>query len=488
MTNHICETCGTQFNASDLPPQHCPICEDERQYVGWRGQRWTDHDALRERYRLRIGEDDGLLALAIDGDFAIDQRALLLPTDAGNILWESLSLVTDEAVEILRARGGVDRIVISHPHFFSSMGAWSDALGGVPIVLHEANRAWVQNHHPAIEYWGGDRLRLSDDVTLVRGGGHFPGSSVLHWAGGPRDGGALFAGDTLQVVPTRRHVSFMFSYPNLIPMRPGAVTALRRRLAGLSYEDVYGYAWGRNIIGGAEAAVQGSFDRYLTSVGAPGAFASARLLVFGATGQVGSRVMAEAVHRGHAVTAVVREPSDVASLPSGVEGVVLDARDRAGVARAVAEHDVTVSALRPPPGREPELAALTRSVLDGAAEAQRRVLIAGGAANLLMPDGSGHTVLSAPGVLPPAVRPIAEASYAQYMACVAHPDADWVYFSPAAMLAPGERTGRYRRGGDVLLVDEAGQSGISMEDYAVAMLDEVERPASNVRRVTVASA
>lgn len=488
MTNYICETCGTQYGASDLPPQGCPICEDERQYVGWRGQRWTEHDALLERYHLRIGEDEGLLALAIDGDFAIDQRALLLPTDAGNILWESLSLVTEEAVDALRARGGVDRIIISHPHFFSSMGTWSDALGGVPILLHEENRKWVQNPHPAVEYWEGDQLRLSDDVLLVRGGGHFSGSTVLHWATGPRPGGALFAGDTLQVVPTRRHVSFMFSYPNLIPMRASAVTALRRRLAGLSFEDVYGYAWGRNIIGAGEAAVQHSFDRYLTSVGAPEAASSARLLVFGASGQVGRRVVAEAVRRGHQVTAVVREGSDVEPLPTGVESLTLDARDRARVAMAMAEHDVAVSALRPPDGQEPELVGLTRSVLDGAADAQRRVLIAGGAANLLMPDGSGHTVLSAPGVLPPTVRAIAEASFAQYMACVAHPDADWVYFSPAAMLGPGERTGRYRRGGDVMLVDDAGQSEISMEDYAVAMLDEVEHPTSNVRRVTVARA
>lgn len=488
MKHHICETCGTQYAASDLPPARCPICEDERQYVGWSGQRWTDHDALLERHRLRIGEDEGLLALEIEGDFAIDQRALLLPTDAGNILWETLSLVTNQALEALRARGGVDRIVISHPHFFAAMGQWSDALGGVPILLHEANRPWVQHDHPAIAYWSGERLRLSDDVQLVRGGGHFPGSTVLHWAAGPRPGGALFAGDTLQVVPSRRHVSFMYSYPNLIPMRPSSVMALRRRLADLSYEDVYGYAWGRNIIGGGDAAVRDSFDRYLTAIGAPDPASSVRLLVFGATGQVGSRVVAEAARRGHRVTAAVRSAEDRERLPRGVASVVLDARDRDRVAEVIAEHELTVSALRPPDGHEGAMVELTRSVLDGAGQSQRRVLIAGGAANLLVPDGSGHTVLTAPGLLPEEARPVAEASFAQYMACVNHPDADWVYFSPAAMLGPGERTGTYRRGGDVMLVDEAGESAISFEDYAVAMVDEIERPAENVRRITVAQA
>ena len=99
---------------------------------------------------------------------------------------------------------------------------------------------------------------------------------------------------------------------------------------------------------------------------------------------------------------------------------------------------------------------------------------------------SGHTVLTAPSFLPDSARPIAEASYAQYLACTADRDADWVYFSPPAMLTPGRRTGRYRRGSDVLLVDDGGESKISMEDFAVAMLDEAETPTPNVKRITVA--
>ena len=130
----ICETCGTQFAESG--PKRCPICEDDRQYVGWQGQRWTSHEKLAVAHRLRLADEAGVLGIGLDPGFAIDQRALFLPTDAGNILWECLSLVTDDAVAALKAKGGVDRIIISHPHFYAAMVEWSEALGGVPILLH----------------------------------------------------------------------------------------------------------------------------------------------------------------------------------------------------------------------------------------------------------------------------------------------------------------------------------------------------------------
>jgi len=268
MACFICETCGTQFAESAAPPPSCPVCEDERQYVGWSGQRWTTHGELARRHVLRIETDGDLLGIGIAPDFAIPQRALLLPTDAGNLLWECVSLVSDDAIAALRARGGVDAIVISHPHFYASMIEWSEALGDVPIVLHAADRAWVRRPSSRIRFWEGDVLRLSEDVTLLRCGGHFPGSTALHWASGPREGGALFPGDALQVVQDRRHVTFMYSYPNFIPMRGSDVHAMRERLVGYDFDDVYGYTWGRNILGGGRAAVDASFDRFLERLAA----------------------------------------------------------------------------------------------------------------------------------------------------------------------------------------------------------------------------
>lgn len=268
MNAWICETCGTQHAASVHPPLACAICTDERQYVGWQGQRWTTHAALAQRHTLRLEDQHGLLGIGLAPDFAINQRALFLQTDAGNILWESLSLVTDAAVAALKERGGVDLIAISHPHFYASMVEWSEALGGVPILLHEADREWVLRPSDRIRFWGGDESKLSRDVTLIRCGGHFPGSTALHWRAGARGGGALLSGDALQVVSDRRHVGFMYSYPNLVPMKPADVRGMRARLAPYEFDDVYGYTWGRDIVGGARAAVEASFDRYLQAVAA----------------------------------------------------------------------------------------------------------------------------------------------------------------------------------------------------------------------------
>jgi hypothetical protein len=268
MPAFICETCGTQFAPSSAPPPACPICEDERQYIGWNGQTWTTHDALAAKHELRLQEEDGVLAIGLDPAFAINQRALLLQTDTGNILWECLSIVTNEAVAALRARGGVDMIAISHPHFYTSMVEWSDAFGGVPILIHEADKEWVQRPSPAIRHWSGEDLELSDSVTLIQCGGHFDGSAALHWRDGPRPGGALFPGDALQVAQDRRHVAFMYSYPNYMPMAPSAVRMMRDRLVRCEFEDVFGFTWKRNIIGGGRAAVDRSFDRYLAAVAA----------------------------------------------------------------------------------------------------------------------------------------------------------------------------------------------------------------------------
>jgi glyoxylase-like metal-dependent hydrolase (beta-lactamase superfamily II) len=219
---------------------------------------------LRGRLKQRLAQEQGLLAIGSDPTFAIDQRALLIPAGGGNILWECVTLMTDEGIEAIRRQGGASRIVISHPHFYATMVDWSEALGGISILLHEADREWIQRPSRHLEFWSGDRCDLGADVTLIRCGGHFPGSTALHWSGHP--GGALFPGDALQVTMDRRHVTFMYSYPNYIPMRPRDVEAMRYRLRPFEFADLFGYTWGRNIIGGARAAVDASFERYLAAV------------------------------------------------------------------------------------------------------------------------------------------------------------------------------------------------------------------------------
>lgn len=265
-TRFICETCGTQFAEAAVPPSACPICEDDRQYVGWAGQRWTTHEELATRHTLRIEPEAGLTALGLAPRFAIDQRALFVRTPELNVLWECVSIVTPEAVAALKDLGGVDAIAISHPHFYAAMTEWSEALGNPPVYLHAADRAWVQCAPANVQFWTGDALALSPALALLHCGGHFAGSTVLHWANGPRPGGSLLAGDTLQVCQDRKSVSFMHSFPNLVPLGARAVTGVRARLAGRDFADVFGYTWGRNILGGGRAAVDRSFDRHLAAL------------------------------------------------------------------------------------------------------------------------------------------------------------------------------------------------------------------------------
>ncbi len=211
-----------------------------------------------------------------------------------------------------------------------------------------------------------------------------------------------------------------------------------------------------------------------------------KIIVFGARGDVGSRVVTEALTRGHSVTAVVRKEAQITSLPALVTVSVVDVSNAVQVAEAMAGHDLAISAVRPPDGQEDLLVDLTRSVLDAAAQVSVRLLLVGGAASLLLPDESGYTVLTAPDFLPDAVVPIARACQAQYELCLAETDADWSYLCPPAMLTPGARSGRYRLGSDVLLRDDDGNAAISMEDFAVALLDEAEAPRHKRTRFTVA--
>ncbi len=267
MAQFICQTCGLQYAENPSAPARCKICADERQYVGWAGQKWTTHEELAQDHSVRLEMDGDLLGIGITPGFAIPQRALFLPTDAGNILWECTSLVTPAAVAELKARGGVDMIVISHPHFYSSMVEWSEAFGGVPVIIHAADREWVSRPSPNLKFWEGDTLELSPSVTLFRCPGHFPGSTVLHWKNGPNGKDLLLAGDALHVVQDRQHVTFMYSVPNYIPSHPECVTEVRQRLDGVGFEDLYGYTWGLNILGNARQAVDTSFDRYFRAVG-----------------------------------------------------------------------------------------------------------------------------------------------------------------------------------------------------------------------------
>lgn len=210
-----------------------------------------------------------------------------------------------------------------------------------------------------------------------------------------------------------------------------------------------------------------------------------RITVFGATGNVGSRVVAEALDRGHDVTAVVRDPDRFPDLPAGVASRSGNAASAEDVAALSAGQDLVISATRPTPGNERALVAMAEALLAGLSRTGVRLLLVGGAGSLSVPDTGGR-VVDDPRYVGSGWRDIALACCDQFESCRVATRVDWSYLSPPALLEPGKRTGRYRLGDDELLLDAEGRSRISMEDFAVALLDEAERPRHRRARFTVA--
>ncbi|MCW2900870.1 MAG: beta-lactamase-like protein [Streptosporangiaceae bacterium] len=264
MSHPICATCGVQYGE---PRADCPICEDERQYVGWDGQRWTSVAELREAgHRGEVEEEGpGVVGIGVTPSVAIGQRALLVRTPSGNVLWDMIPHIDDDLVSEVRALGGVSAIAVSHPHFYGSMIEWAHAFDA-PVHIHAADRRWVGRPDDAVEFWEGDTREIGDGLTLINAGVHFDGGQVLHWRDGEDGAGALFSGDILTVVNDRRWVSFMYSYPNHIPERPRTVRRALRLLEPYPFERVYGAWWRRVVATDGVAAVRRSAERYLRFV------------------------------------------------------------------------------------------------------------------------------------------------------------------------------------------------------------------------------
>lgn len=265
MTSFVCTACGTQYPEDYKPPEQCPICEEERQYVPPRGQSWTTLEALAQSHMNSFREyEPGVIGLG--AGFAIGQRAILVRTPGGNVLWDCVSTLNDATVTMIKGLGGIQAIAISHPHFYTAMGAWSRAFGDAPIHLNAADKDWIMNPSPAVKLWQGDTLKLWDGVTLVRCGGHFPGGTVMHYAGGAAGRGIVCAGDVLSVTTDRKWVSFMRSYPNFIPLSQPEVEHIGAALKPFAFDVIYGHYFDRVIPKDAKTVLEKSVERYVGAI------------------------------------------------------------------------------------------------------------------------------------------------------------------------------------------------------------------------------
>jgi glyoxylase-like metal-dependent hydrolase (beta-lactamase superfamily II) len=263
MTLRICTACGIQQSGA---PDRCPICEDERQFVPEGGQRWTTAQALRTDHRV-VWRDEGpgLHSLIMEPKFAIGQRAFLIEQPQGNILWDCITLLDEATRTRVNEMGGLRAIAISHPHYYSAIADWGRAFGA-PVYVHADDAQWIQERADVLRFWEGETLSLGAGFTLIRCGGHFAGASVLHAAHAGEGRGALFSGDTIQVVPDRAHVSFMRSYPNLIPLNAEAVRRIAAAVEPFPFDAIYGAFPGRTIATGARAALRRSAERYIRAI------------------------------------------------------------------------------------------------------------------------------------------------------------------------------------------------------------------------------
>src|SRR6478735_3886879 len=227
MAAYICTTCGTQYAPTPKQPDSCPICLDERQYVTPAGQSWTTLDVLARRNMNAIHElEPGLISLLTFPHFGIGQRAMFLRTPHGNILWDCIALIDRATIEMINAMGGIKAIAISHPHYYTTMVEWSEASGG----------------------------------------------TVLHWAAGAGGKGALLSGDIVQVVQDNKSVSFMWSFPNFIPLSAPRVEGVMNSLKPYTFDRIHGAFTDRTIWSDGKGVLERSAERYLKMIRGDGSY------------------------------------------------------------------------------------------------------------------------------------------------------------------------------------------------------------------------
>lgn len=214
-TFYICCACGVQYEASENVPAICKICSDVRQFVPKTGQEWK-HLALLQEHNYKnvfVEVEPGLWSIQTYPQVAIGQKAYLIQTAVGNILWDCITYIDQETIDQINKLGGLTAIAISHPHYYSTIVEWGNYFN-CPIYLHENDQEWVMRKSTQIHFWKGESLELTEEVTLIHLGGHFEGSSALHWKEGANKRGTLLVGDSIFIVPDSGWVSFIYSAPN----------------------------------------------------------------------------------------------------------------------------------------------------------------------------------------------------------------------------------------------------------------------------------
>ncbi|KAF9915876.1 hypothetical protein BX616_005167 [Lobosporangium transversale] len=261
----VCVTCGTNTpsDVSGAPLKTCIICDEPRQYIRAGGQEWTTLDELKASKKYKNvftpteADPEHMISIATTPQYAIGQRGILIRTPKGNVLWDCITYIDQETIAKVKELGGLKAIIISHPHYYSSLKEWSEAFGGIPVYTHINDQKWVQRPAENHIFWEGTTLQLLDnEITVMCPGGHFDGSALLLWNKN------LLVADTMMVAASRKSVSFMYSFPNYWPLGPQEVKTIWKTVRPFEFDNLLGAWVGKEVIGHGRSIVYESAKLY----------------------------------------------------------------------------------------------------------------------------------------------------------------------------------------------------------------------------------
>lgn len=256
----VCATCGTKYPI-DYRGSSCLICNDDRQYVPLDGQKWTTSFDLVEKHFVKIKQlKPNLFELIVSPVFAIGQRALLVTSKSGNILWDCIPLLDENVIRFINDKGGLKAIAISHPHYYSNMKDWAEQFD-CPIFLPESEKEFIVNPTDRIRFLIEEEVDFWDGIKLFRIGGHFPGSSIL-WLPKANGKGIVLCGDTFNLSLSMKHFSVMYSYPNRIPLLVKEIEVIKRKMQEIYFDEIYGFWSYQNLLINAKKILMDSLTRY----------------------------------------------------------------------------------------------------------------------------------------------------------------------------------------------------------------------------------
>ncbi|AGA23973.1 Hypothetical protein YmaE [Bacillus subtilis subsp. subtilis str. BSP1] len=193
-----------------------------------------------------------------------DKQPHLIQHKGFNVLWDCMTYLDQKTIDQINELGGIQAIALSHPHYYSTQVEWAEAFQA-PIYIHEDDKEWVTRPSNHIHFWSGETLNVKPGLDLYRLGGHFKGGAVLHWSKGNEGKGCLLTGDIITVAADRNWVSFMYSYPNLIPLPASKVEEIAAKVKPLQFNRLYN-AFSKVVKENASEAVQRSAVRYIKAL------------------------------------------------------------------------------------------------------------------------------------------------------------------------------------------------------------------------------